>query len=138
VVESTREVDISSVDQAGAGVPAADRVMRRLLRIGDEVDSCALLGARRSTTAALAVSGIRCLITYIVIPVLAPFLGLLETIGAPLAIALSVFAIVMGVAGVRRFWLADHRARWAYTVFIGVVMVLLIVGIGTDLASIVT
>ena len=45
--------------------------MRRWLRVGDVVDKNAILGARRSTTAAIVVSGIRCIITYLLIPVLA-------------------------------------------------------------------
>jgi hypothetical protein len=44
----------------------------------------------------------------------------------------------MGVSGVRRFWIADHRARWAYTSFIAVVITLLGVGIVFDLVSIVS
>jgi len=111
--------------------------MRRLLRVGDQVDKNAIFGARRSTTTAIVVSGIRCIITYLLIPILAPFIGLLETIGAPLTIALSLVAIVMGVSGVRRFWIADHRARWAYTTFIAVVVILLCAGIVIDLGAIV-
>jgi hypothetical protein len=112
--------------------------MRRLLRVGDEVDKGAILGARRSTTTAIVISGIRCTITYLLVPILAPFMGLVETVGAPLAIALSFSAILMGVSGVRRFWIADHRARWAYTSFIAVVVSLLSVGIIFDLASLVS
>jgi hypothetical protein len=109
--------------------------MRRLLRVGDVVDKNAILGARRSTTAAIVVSGIRCIITYLLIPVLAPVIGISDAASAPVTIALSVLAIVMGVTGVRRFWIADHRARWAYTIFIVVIVSLLIVGIVFDLAS---
>jgi hypothetical protein len=36
---------------------------------------------------------------------------------------------------VRRFWIADHRARWAYTGLIAVVVALLLVGIILDLRS---
>jgi hypothetical protein len=82
------------------------------------------------------ISGIRCTITYLLVPILAPFVGLVETVGAPLAVALSSTAILMGVAGMRRFWIADHRARWAYTSFIAIVIVLLGVGIVFDLAHI--
>lgn len=111
--------------------------MRRLLRVGDDVDKNAIFGARRSTTTAIVVSGIRCTITYLLIPILAPFVGLLDTLGPPISIALSSFAIAMGTAGVRRFWIADHRARWSYTTFIGVVLVLLCVGIGFDVSTLV-
>ncbi len=109
--------------------------MRRLLRVGDVVDENAIFGARRSTTAAIMVSGIRCIITYLLIPVVAPIIGLSRAVSTPLVILLSVAAIVMGISGVRRFWIADHRLRWAYTAFIGVVVVLLVVGIVYDIAS---
>jgi hypothetical protein len=112
--------------------------MRRLLRVGDIVDKNAILGARRSTTAAIVVSGIRCIITYLLIPILAPVVGISDAASAPVTIGLSVLAIVMGLSGVRRFWIADHRARWAYTIFIAVIVALLVVGIIIDLASIVS
>jgi hypothetical protein len=115
---------------------ASDRFMRRLLGVGDTVDKNAIFGARRSTTTALVVSGIRCTITYLLIPILAPAIGLLDTLGAPISIALSLFAVWMGIVGVRRFWIADHKARWSYTAFIGVVLVLLAVGIAFDLRTI--
>ncbi|MET0696865.1 MAG: hypothetical protein ABWZ58_05500 [Acidimicrobiia bacterium] len=113
----------------------ADRFMLRLLRVGDVVDKNAILGARRSTTAAIVVSGIRCIITYLLIPILAPVIGISEA-SAPVTIALSALAIVLGISGVRRFWIADHRARWAYTIFIAVIVALLVVGIVLDLGSI--
>lgn len=112
--------------------------MRNLLRVGDVVDKGAILGARRSTTTAIVISGIRCTITYLLIPLLVPVVGLLETIAAPLTISLSLIAIVMGISGVRRFWIADHRARWAYTGFIAVVVVLLLAGIGFDVMGLLT
>lgn len=114
----------------------ADRFVRRLLRIGDVVDKNAILGARRSTTTAIVVSGIRCTITYLLIPILAPFVGFLEILGAPISIALCLVAFGMGVSGVRRFWLADHPSRWTYTAFIGVILILLMVAIGIDAATI--
>lgn len=126
---------ISTLDDLRPERSAADRFMRRLLRVGDTIDKDAIFGARRSTTAAIVVSGIRCTITYLLIPVLAPLIGLSTWFSAPLTIALSVVAIVMGISGVRRFWIADHRARWAYTAFIGAVVVLLVIGIVADVAS---
>lgn len=110
--------------------------MRRLLRVGDIVDKNAILGARRSTTFAIVISGIRCIITYLLIPLLAPVIGISDAASAPVTIALSVLAMVMGISGVRRFWIADHRARWAYTVFIAAIVGLLMVGIALDLAAI--
>jgi hypothetical protein len=106
--------------------------------VGDAVDRNAIIGARRSTTTAIVASGIRCTITYLLIPILTPFVGLLDTLGAPLSIALCVLAVGFGTAGVRRFWIADHRARWLYTAFMGVVFVLLGVAIVVDVSTMVS
>jgi hypothetical protein len=100
------------------------------------VDKNAIFGARRSTTTAIVVSGIRCTITYLLIPILAPFVAFLDTLGPIISIALCLAAIVTGIAGVRRFWLADHVSRWSYTAFIGVVVVFLVVAIGLDVSRI--
>ena len=116
----------------------ADRFVRRLLRVGDVVDKNAIFGARRSTTTAIVVSGVRCTITYLVIPILAPFFGFLDALDAPISIVLSSLAIVMGIRGVRRFWIADHRARWSYTAFIGVVLALLLVAIAIEVTNLVS
>jgi hypothetical protein len=131
------EAAISSSEIVQPTRSTADRVVRSLLRVGDAVDKNAILGARNKTRPAIVVSGIRCLITYIFVPIVAPFVGLIAVIEAPLSITLSVVAIAMGVAGTRRFWMADHRSRWTYTAFIGVVAAFLIVGIALDLASII-
>ena len=112
--------------------------MRRFLRVGDVVDKAAIFGARRSTTTAIVISGIRCVITYLLVPILAPFVSLLDTLDAPISIALSSFAISMGIAGVRRFWIADHHARWSYTTFVGATLVLLSVAIVSDISTIVS
>ena len=114
----------------------ADRFMRGLLRVGDTVDKHAIIGARRSTTTALVVSGVRCTITYVLIPILTPVVMLVDTFGPPISIALSSFAIVMGIRGVRRFWIADHRARWSYTTFIVAILVMLCVAIFIDVRTI--
>jgi len=127
---------ISATGQLDPERTAADRFMRRMLRVGDIVDKNAILGARRSTTAAIVVSGIRCIITYLLIPILAPVIGISDAASAPVTVALSALAIVMGISGVRRFWIADHRARWTYTIFIAVIVALLVVGIVLDLTSI--
>ncbi|MGI8516944.1 MAG: hypothetical protein ACR2ME_01180 [Acidimicrobiia bacterium] len=129
---------ISGAQQLHPERPTADRFIRRLLYIGEVVDKDAIIGARRATTTAIVVSGIRCTITYLLIPILAPFVGLLGSLGAPLSIALSSFAMMMGIAGVRRFWIADHPARWSYTTFIGVVLALLSVAIALDVSTMVS
>ncbi len=117
---------------------AADQVMRRLLRIeGDPVPG-AVFDAQNKLRSSIIISGIRCIITYLLVPIVTPFIGFMGTVAAPVSIALSIIAIGFGCNSLRRFWLADHRLRWRYTTFIAVVFVLLVVGIGLDVARLVS
>ena len=116
---------------------AADQFMRRLLRVhGDPVPG-AVFDAQNKLRSSIIVSGIRCIITYLLVPIVTPFIGFMGTVAAPVSIALSLIAIGFGYNSLRRFWLADHRLRWRYTIFIGVVFVLLAVGIALDVARLV-
>lgn len=111
--------------------------MRRILRIqGDPVPG-AVFDARNKLRSSIIISGIRCIITYLLVPIVTPIIGFLGVLAAPLSIGLSVLAIVLGYNSLRRFWLADHRLRWRYTAFIAVVWALLLVGIGIDVANLV-
>jgi hypothetical protein len=68
------------------------------------------------------VSAVRCTLTYLVIPVVAPVLGLAGVLAVPVSLVLTVVAMAMAITGLRRFWMADHRARWQYTIFIVIVL----------------
>ena len=110
----------------------ADQVMRRMLGVeGDPVPG-AVFDAQNKLRSSIIISGIRCIITYLLVPIVTPILGFMGTVAAPVSIALSLIAIGFGYNSLRRFWLADHRLRWRYTIFIMVVWVLLVVGIVLD------
>lgn len=111
----------------------ADRVMRRLLGVR-ELDRKAGTGAHRAFRISVLVSAVRCLITYLAIPVLVPLLSLSGWVAAPVGIALCVVAVVNGVVSVRRFWASDHARRWVYTAFMGVVFVILGVAMVSELS----
>lgn len=109
--------------------------MRGLLGVHGDPVKGAVFDAQNKLRGSIIVSGIRCVITYLVVPIATPILGFLGAVAVPISIALSLLAIGLGYNSLKRFWLADHRLRWRYTVFIGVVWVLLVVGIGFDLAG---
>lgn len=111
---------------------AADRAVRRLLRI-TAIDRRSGSGAHRAFRVSVVVSAIRCLITYLLVPVLVPVLSLGGWVAAPVGIALCVVAVVNGTLAVRRFWVSDHRARWMYTGFMGVVFLILALGLYTEI-----
>lgn len=112
---------------------AADRAMRRLLGItGTDLRSGE--GAHRAFRISVVISALRCVITYVAIPVLIPILSLAGWVAAPVGLALCAIAAVNGVVSLRRFWRADHRHRWTYTAFITVVFVILTISTLTELS----
>jgi hypothetical protein len=108
----------------------ADRIARQVLRIG-EADHQALLSLKGS----IWLSGIRCIITYAVLPALAPFVGWIGVLARPLSVLLVLAAMVLSVHSLRRVWLADWAQRWAYTAFITVVLVLLTIVLVVDVRA---
>ena len=63
-------------------------------------------------SASMALSGTRCLLSYIVLPLLTPWLGALPFIGPAIGIPVGVLALVFDVRAMRRFFQTDHRWRW--------------------------
>ncbi len=110
----------------------ADRFMRSLLRV-DGLDRSASAGAHRAFRFSVLVSAVRCLITYLAIPILIPLLSLSGWVAAPIGMVLCVIAVVNGVVSVRRFWVSDHPRRWVYTGFMGVVFVILAVAMVSEI-----
>jgi len=109
---------------------AADRIARQVLRIG-EADHQALMSLKGS----IWLSGLRCIITYAVLPALAPVVGWIGVLARPLSVLLVLAAMVLSVHSLRRVWLADWSARWTYTAFITVVLVLLSVVLVVDVKA---
>ena len=91
--------------------------------------------AERVFSTSLLISATRCLLTYVVLPFLAPAVGFAKGVGPWIGIPLGVVAIVFNVLSIRRFWAAEHRWRWAYTAVGVAVIVLLSVLIVTDVAD---
>lgn len=121
------EIDVRPVP---AGTPApehgdADRswldgVARRVLRVEDEAP-----GALFPMRGSLVLSAVRCLVTYVAVPLLVPIFGWLTPIAAPLSLLLTVVAAGMAITSLRRVWAANWSGRWGYTAFALVVLVAL-------------
>lgn len=110
--------------------------MRTLLRVRT-VDRKAGLSAHRAFRVSLVISGIRCLATYLAIPLLVPLVSFAGILAAPVGIALCLLAFVTGTAGVRRFWIANHRGKWTYTWFMAVVFVILTIALAVDVVRLI-
>ena len=87
----------------------------------------------RIFSASILLSALRCLLTYVFLPVILPAIGVARGVGPAIGIPIGVLALTFDYLGVRRFWLADHRQRWAFTALYaavgGMVLTLLIVDI---------
>lgn len=83
----------------------------------------------------MVVSGVRCLLSYVVFPWALPLLGLAGGVGPALGIAIGSVAIVFNLASIRRFWADDHRWKIPITFINLAVIVLLSILIGVDIAD---
>lgn len=135
------DVGVSSVPTVTrAPAPAvtrtpADEVMRRLLRVDDAAPRLGEEELRRGFSQSMLVSAVRCVITYLVIPFLGPVIGLAAGVGPIVGIPVGALAIAFNIKSMRRFWRADHRFRWHYTVVGGLVVAMLVVLIAIDLVE---
>lgn len=80
-------------------------------------------------TTSLALSALRCIFTYMILPVAVPAIGALAGFGPVVGILLSALALVFDVRAIRAFWRAGDSRRWTmtwlYLVIIAFVLVLL-------------
>ena len=100
---------------------AADRFMRRLLRLPLEGPKATAADAQKAFQTSIIVATFRCLLMYIVFPFVLPALG-----------AAAIVAICMSI---RRFFRADHSKRWHYTVLGTTVIGFMVVLIVQDLTE---
>lgn len=100
--------------------------MRRLLRVPERRPAGSDEAAQRLFSVSIVLSALRCLLTYIFLPILTPLLGAATSVGPDVGIPLAVVALVFDVRGIRRFWVADHRWKWQMTVLYAMVMALVL------------
>ncbi|MDA8391908.1 MAG: hypothetical protein M0Z87_03725 [Actinomycetota bacterium] len=107
---------------------AVDRAVRQLLRIGGRRTSEE--DAQRVFSVSITLSALRCTLSYVVLPILAPLLGVATSIGPYVGIPVAILALIFDAKGIRRFWLANYRLRWqmtfVYLAVMGLVTMLLV------------
>jgi len=96
--------------------------MRRLLRITPRPPKADDDDVHRLFSTSIVLSALRCLLSYIILPILTPALGAAAGVGPIIGLPVGVIALVFDVKGIRRFWQADHRLRWPVTGLYLVVM----------------
>ena len=96
--------------------------MRRLLFVPDGPATVGEASAHRIFNVSIALSALRCLLSYVVFPIVTPLVGAATDVGPAIGIPIAVVALFFDVMGIRRFWLAGHRWRWLMTVIYVLVM----------------
>lgn len=111
----------------------ADLFVRRLLRIPERPEHITEAQANATFQKSMVISGIRCLLTYVVFPIVLPLLSIAKGAGLAIGLAIGTFAIVCDVFTIRRFFAADHRYRWHFSAIALGVITLLFVLLAEDL-----
>ncbi|MEM7325934.1 MAG: hypothetical protein AAF531_22805 [Actinomycetota bacterium] len=81
--------------------------------------------AQQGFSRSIVVSGIRCTLTYVVLPFIAPWIGLAPGVGPTIGLIVGLIAIAANLFSIRRFWRADHRWKVHATVLHSAVLFLL-------------
>ncbi len=89
--------------------------------------------ATRAFSLSVVISGVRCLLTYILFPWVLPAVGIASGVGPGIGLVVGTVAIGFNVASIRRFWLSDHKWKWPITALNTGVIILLVVLIAIDL-----
>ena len=118
-------MSIAVETSAAAQYSSAERFMRKLLRVDQSAPATAA-DARKALQTSVLVSAIRCILTYIVLPFVLPFLGLAAGVGPLIGAAIGIIAAVCIVSSMRRFWRSNHSARWGYTAFGAIMLTFLV------------
>ena len=100
--------------------------------------SAADTSAQNGFSKSIVISGVRCLLTYVLLPFAAPFLHLSSSVGPWVGLVVGSVAIAANVFSIRRFWAADHRWKKHVTVLHVAVIALLLVLAVRDLQQLVT
>jgi hypothetical protein len=104
-------------------VETVDRTVARILRVQPQPPVPALAATDpRPFETPLLLAGLRCILRYVVLPLVLPLLGIATgatigiVTGAALALLLTldVIAVVAIVAMLRRLWRLQHPRRWQY------------------------
>jgi hypothetical protein len=115
----------------------ADQTMRRLLRVPDDRAPIDESETHRIFSASIFLSALRCLLSYTVLPVVLPAIGLARGVGPWIGIPIGLLALVFDYRGIRRFWLADHRQRWAFSALYAVVGVMVFTLVVVDIVDVI-
>jgi hypothetical protein len=126
------------VGQAPPTWSPAERRVRRFLRLPDDSPPVSVIDAQSAFGKSIAISAVRCLLTYVALPLLGPIVDLSGAVGPILGLVLGLVSMVAITFAARRLFAAEHRYRWAYLVIGSGIFVLLVVSVVFDIVALAT
>jgi hypothetical protein len=115
----------------------ADQIVRTVLRVPERPAGVSERDAQTAFQRSMAVSALRCTLTYIIFPIIVPLIGIGVGVGPAIGIVIGVTAMVCDVFTIRRFFAVDHRWRWQFAGLVTAVLALLAVLLIEDIAALV-
>ena len=94
--------------------------------------------AERAFSLSLLVSAVRCILAYVILPFVTPFIGLASGVGPVLGIGIALIALAANAISLRRFWRLRHPWLKPVAVLHFSVMALLVVLISMDISKLAT
>ena len=91
----------------------------------------------RAASISMVISGVRCLLTYIVFPWVLPAASRTSGVGPAIGLVVGLVAIGFNVASIQRFQRSNHRWRWHITALNSAVIALLVVLVARDVLDLV-
>ena len=76
---------------------------------------------------AILISAVRCTLAYVILPFVAPFIGLAPGVGPAVGIPIALVALWANVASIRRHWHAGHQWKWPISLLSAGIIVLLVI-----------
>ncbi|HVM53330.1 MAG TPA: hypothetical protein VM262_09045 [Acidimicrobiales bacterium] len=89
----------------------------------------------KAASVSMVVSGVRCLLAYVVFPWVLPAASRTGGVGPAIGLVVGLVAIGFNVASIRRFQRSNHRWRWHITALNSAVIILLTVLVVRDVAD---
>lgn len=81
----------------------------------------------RTLRFSILISAIRCTLTYVILPFVAPFVGLAAGVGPAVGIPIALVALWANIACIKRHWHSDHRWKWPVSLLnVGIIVLLVI------------
>jgi hypothetical protein len=115
-----------------------DRVVARMLWVTPappptDDDLPADKPAQRAFSLSLVISGLRCTLQYMILPIVLPLIGFAGVVSLPLVILLDLVALWLLISSLRYFWRTAHPRRFDMLPLSGVILLLVLGSLGFDL-----